>query len=54
MSIPHNPLSPALPLSCVRLSARITLKNPPLNVIDVRMMDELRAALEQIEVASGN
>jgi cyclohexa-1,5-dienecarbonyl-CoA hydratase len=30
-------------------SARITLQNPPLNVIDVRMMDELRAALEQIE-----
>jgi cyclohexa-1,5-dienecarbonyl-CoA hydratase len=30
--------------------ARVTLQNPPLNVIDVRMMDELRAALEQIEV----
>jgi cyclohexa-1,5-dienecarbonyl-CoA hydratase len=29
--------------------ARITLQNPPLNVIDVSMMDELRAALEQIE-----
>ncbi len=29
-------------------AVRITLKNPPLNVIDVRMMDELRAALEQI------
>lgn len=29
--------------------ARITLQNPPLNVIDVRMMEELRAALEQIE-----
>jgi cyclohexa-1,5-dienecarbonyl-CoA hydratase len=29
--------------------ARITLQNPPLNVIDARMMDELRAALEQIE-----
>ena len=25
------------------------LNNPPLNVIDVPMMDELRAALEQIE-----
>ena len=32
--------------------ARITLQNPPLNVIDVRMMDELRAALEQIETRS--
>lgn len=31
-------------------TARITLQNPPLNVIDVRMMDELRAALEQIEM----
>jgi cyclohexa-1,5-dienecarbonyl-CoA hydratase len=30
--------------------ARVTLQNPPLNVIDVRMMEELRAALEQIEV----
>ena len=29
--------------------ARVTLQNPPLNVIDVRMMEELRAALEQIE-----
>ena len=30
-------------------AARITLNNPPLNVIDMPMMDELRAALEQIE-----
>jgi len=30
-------------------AARITLNNPPLNVIDVAMMDELRAALEQID-----
>ena len=30
-------------------AARITLNNPPLNVIDVQMMDELRAALEQID-----
>src|SRR5579862_59237 len=29
--------------------ARITLSNPPLNVIDTTMMEELRAALEQIE-----
>lgn len=29
--------------------ARVTLNNPPLNVIDVRMMDEMRSALEQIE-----
>jgi len=30
-------------------AARITLNNPPLNVIDISMMEELRAALEQIE-----
>ena len=30
-------------------AARITLANPPLNVIDIPMMEELRAALEQIE-----
>jgi cyclohexa-1,5-dienecarbonyl-CoA hydratase len=30
-------------------AARITLNNPPLNVIDIRMMEELRAALEQID-----
>lgn len=30
-------------------AARITLNNPPLNVIDIRTMEELRAALEQIE-----
>jgi cyclohexa-1,5-dienecarbonyl-CoA hydratase len=30
--------------------ARITFNNPPLNVIDIRMMEELRAALEEIEV----
>lgn len=29
--------------------ARIRLQNPPLNVIDVRMMEELRAVLEQVE-----
>jgi cyclohexa-1,5-dienecarbonyl-CoA hydratase len=29
--------------------ARITLNNPPLNVIDMPMMEELRAGLEQIE-----
>jgi cyclohexa-1,5-dienecarbonyl-CoA hydratase len=30
-------------------AARVVLNNPPLNVIDIPMMDELRAALEQIE-----
>jgi cyclohexa-1,5-dienecarbonyl-CoA hydratase len=31
-------------------AARVTLNNPPLNVIDIRMMEELRATLEEIEV----
>jgi len=31
---------------------RITLNNPPLNVIDLEMMGELQAALEQAEVIS--
>jgi cyclohexa-1,5-dienecarbonyl-CoA hydratase len=30
-------------------AARITLSNPPLNIIDVRMMEELRAVLEQVD-----
>jgi cyclohexa-1,5-dienecarbonyl-CoA hydratase len=30
-------------------AARVTLNNPPLNVIDIRMMEELRAAMEQVE-----
>jgi cyclohexa-1,5-dienecarbonyl-CoA hydratase len=29
--------------------ARVTLTHPPLNVIDLRMMDELLAALEQLQ-----
>ena len=33
-------------------AARIVLNNPPLNVIDIRLMDELRAALEQIDMHS--
>ena len=31
------------------LLARITLTHPPLNVIDFEMMDELLAALQQLE-----
>ena len=31
-------------------AARITLSNPPLNVIDMPMMDELRAAMELIDM----
>lgn len=32
-------------------AARVTLNNPPLNVIDVRMSEELRAALELIDAS---
>ena len=32
--------------------ARLTLANGPLNIIDMAMMDELRAALEQVESRS--
>ena len=34
-------------------AARVTLNNPPLNVIDIPMMEELRAALEQIDAQPG-
>jgi cyclohexa-1,5-dienecarbonyl-CoA hydratase len=34
-------------------AARIVLNNPPLNIIDTTMMDELRAALEQIDAQAG-
>ncbi len=30
-------------------AARIVLNNPPLNVIDIAMMEEMRAALEQLD-----
>ncbi|MGC2110782.1 MAG: enoyl-CoA hydratase/isomerase family protein [Candidatus Korobacteraceae bacterium] len=30
-------------------AARVTLNNPPLNIIDIPMMEEMRTALEQIE-----
>lgn len=33
--------------------ARITLNNPPLNVIDMEMMDELSAALAEVERRAG-
>ena len=32
--------------------ARLTLANGPLNIIDMAMMDELRAALQQVESRS--
>lgn len=38
-----------LGLQIVSPVARITLRNPPLNVIDIPMMDELREAVAEIE-----
>jgi cyclohexa-1,5-dienecarbonyl-CoA hydratase len=38
-----------LVLDIGRFAARITLRNPPLNVIDIPMMDDLSAALTEIE-----
>jgi cyclohexa-1,5-dienecarbonyl-CoA hydratase len=38
-----------LTLSLDGCVARITLRNPPLNIIDVPMMDELSAALAEVE-----
>ena len=49
MSISAQSAFARLAISLEPPAARITLNNPPLNVIDVIMMDELRAALEQIE-----
>ena len=46
--------SPATDFSTIRLEltppiARITLNRPPVNVVDIPMMDELLAAFEQLE-----
>ena len=49
MSISAQSAFARLAISLEPPAARIALNNPPLNVIDVIMMDELRAALEQIE-----
>jgi cyclohexa-1,5-dienecarbonyl-CoA hydratase len=49
MSTIANPAFTRIAFELRPPAARITLSNPPLNVIDMAMMDELRAALEQIE-----
>ena len=53
MGVDYEPLansnSPRITVELRPPAARITLNNPPLNVIDIPMMEELRAALEQIE-----
>src|SRR5271166_410998 len=45
-----NPTFSRIAFELQQPSARITLNNPPLNVIDMAMMDELRAALELVDV----
>src|ERR1700722_13384114 len=44
-----NPTFTRIAVELTPPAARIVLSNPPLNVIDVPMMEELRATLEQIE-----
>ncbi len=50
MTLPSNTNFTRISVELHPPAARVTLNNPPLNVIDIRMMEELRAALEQIEV----
>jgi cyclohexa-1,5-dienecarbonyl-CoA hydratase len=49
MTLIANPTYTRIAVELRPPAARITLNNPPLNVIDVRMMEELRSALEQID-----
>jgi enoyl-CoA hydratase/carnithine racemase len=39
----------SLSVSAASPVARISLRNPPLNVIDIRMMEELAQSLAEIE-----
>jgi len=50
MTVAANPTFTRIAIELRPPAARVTLSNPPLNVIDLRMMEELRAALEQIEL----
>lgn len=49
MSVIANPTFTRIACELSPPAARIRLNNPPLNVIDMPMMEELCAALEQIE-----
>ena len=49
MTLIANPTYTRIAVELRPPAARVTLNNPPLNVIDIRMMEELRAALEQID-----
>ena len=50
MTVIANPAFTRLAVELRPPAARVTLNNPPLNVIDIAMMEELRAALEQLEI----
>jgi len=49
MATPTQTVSAKITVGFTPPAVRLTLANPPVNVIDVPMMDELVAALEQIE-----
>jgi cyclohexa-1,5-dienecarbonyl-CoA hydratase len=49
MTIPSTPATSRLAVEVRGQLARIMLSNPPLNVIDFQMMDELLTALQQLE-----
>jgi len=49
MTLIANPTYTRIAVELRPPAARIMLNSPPLNVIDLRMMEELRAALEQID-----
>jgi cyclohexa-1,5-dienecarbonyl-CoA hydratase len=49
MTLTVNPTFTRIAVELHPPAARITLANPPLNVIDITMMEELRAALEQVD-----
>jgi cyclohexa-1,5-dienecarbonyl-CoA hydratase len=50
--MPSTQPTPRLTIELDPTVARISLQNPPLNIIDIRMMEELSASLSQIESRS--
>ena len=50
--MPSTQPTPRLTIDLDPPVARISLQNPPLNIIDIRMMEELSASLSQIESRS--
>jgi cyclohexa-1,5-dienecarbonyl-CoA hydratase len=50
--MPSTQPTPRLTIELDPTVARISLQNPPLNIIDIRMMEELSATVSQIESRS--